>query len=370
MNNLLPQILRCPISKGPVRWMNVAEIEKLNGRIANKDLWHKDGSIVERPLETALVTMDGRFAYIVEDGIPILLNATAILLKEDEAAAALKQNQGLRYEKEAVQQFYNEIGWQKETDATFTDAVKFEDLRPISQEYIQRCNRRVSRYLKPGGRFLLDVASGPLQFPEYVSYSDDFDYRICVDLSLVALKEASRRLDDKAICLLADITNLPLVDNLVDSAISLHTIYHVPKDEQQQAFEELFRVLEPEGKAVVVYHWGDYSPAMNILMFHYQLARLLRKVFRVFNKSMSSPTTSVEPKLYFHAHRYSWFTRPSWRLPFELVPWRSVSVPFLKFYIHPRLFGQQFLSFIFAFEERFPHLAGRLGQYPMFVFQK
>jgi ubiquinone/menaquinone biosynthesis C-methylase UbiE/uncharacterized protein YbaR (Trm112 family) len=369
-SNLLTQVLRCPISKGSVRWMELGELEKLNGRIAAKELRHKDGTIVDRSLESALVTTDGRFAYLVEDGIPILLNATAILLNQEEAAATLRQTEGLRNEKEAVQQFYNEIGWKKETDAAFTDAVKFEDLRPISREYIQRCNRRVGRYLKPGGRFLLDVASGPIQFSDYASYSDNFEYRICVDLSLVALKEAARKLGDKAICILADITNLPLVDNLVDSAISLHTIYHVPKDEQQQAFEEIFRVLEPGGKAVVVYHWGDYSLAMNIFMFHYQAARLFRKVLRMVFKSTGSPASSNEPKLYFYAHRYSWFTSQSWPLPFELVPWRSVSVPFLKFYIHPRLFGRQFLNLILTLEERFPRLAGRLGQYPMFVFHK
>lgn len=367
MNELLPQIVRCPITKGPLRWMDQDEIETLNGRIVQKTIQHRDGTMVERPLQTGLITEDGRFAYIVEDNIPILLAPTAIALNQNDV---IDQSEGLRGEKEAVQQFYNQIGWQKESEAAFTDAVKFEDLRPISQGYIQRCNRRVSRYLKPNGRFLLDVASGPLQFPEYVAYSDPFDYRICVDLSLVALKEAARKLGDKAICILGDITNLPLVDNLVDGAISLHTIYHVPKDEQQTAFEEIYRVLEPEGQGVIVYHWGDYSLAMNILMFHYQVARLLRKLFRTANKSVNTPADSAAPKLYFHAHRYSWFNRPSWKLPYELVTWRSVSVPFLKFYIHRWLFGRQFLNLIFALEERFPRLAGRFGQYPMFIFKK
>jgi ubiquinone/menaquinone biosynthesis C-methylase UbiE/uncharacterized protein YbaR (Trm112 family) len=350
--------------------MQPEEVENLNNQITNKTMSHWDGSLVERQLETVLVTEDGSLAYIVEAGIPVLLSATAIVLKKNEALTEHEQSVSLRQEKEAVKQFYDQIGWHKQDETVFTDAVKFEDLRPVSQEYIHHCNRRVSRYLKPNGRFLLDVASGPLQFPEYVSYSDNFDYRICVDLSLIALKEASRKLDSKAICLLADITNLPLVDNLVDNAISLHTIYHVPKDEQQPAFEEIFRVLKQEAAAVIVYHWGDHSPLMNMVMFHYQAARLIRKIFRTIKKSTAGSSVSTEPKLYFHAHRYSWFIRPSWKLPFELVPWRSVSVPFLKFYIHPRLFGRQALKLIYALEERFPTMAGWLGQYPMFIIRK
>ena len=35
---------------------------------------------------------------------------------------------------------------------------------------------------------------------------------------------------------LADVTNLPLKNDIVDAVVSLHTIYHVPKDEQRKAF--------------------------------------------------------------------------------------------------------------------------------------
>lgn len=55
---------------------------------------------------------------------------------------------------------------------------------------------------------------------------------------------------------------------------------------------------------------------------------------------------------------------------FDILVWRSISVLFLKTYIHGALLGKQILALIYRLEERFPHLAGRLGQYPMFIIKK
>ena len=49
------------------------------------------------------------------------------------------------------------------------------------------------------GRFLLDAGSGPVQYDEYLTYSQDYRYRVCMDLSVVALQEARKRLGEKGI---------------------------------------------------------------------------------------------------------------------------------------------------------------------------
>jgi hypothetical protein len=48
-------------------------------------------------------------------------------------------------------------------------------------------------------------------------------------------------LGDKAICLLCDITNLPIKEGMVDGFIALNTIYHILKEEQIKAITELYR---------------------------------------------------------------------------------------------------------------------------------
>ncbi len=62
----------------------------------------------------------------------------------------------------------------------------------------------------PGpGRFLLDAGSGPIQYPEYLTYSDGYRYRVCVDISAVALVEARRRIGKQGLFVVADVSALP-----------------------------------------------------------------------------------------------------------------------------------------------------------------
>ena len=91
--------------------------------------------------------------------------------------------------KEQVRQFYDQIGWQTVSDGTYQNA-RYEDLRPVAREYIHRCHMRVKQALAPSGRLLLDAGSGPIQYPEYLTYSQGYQQRVCLDISIVALEEA------------------------------------------------------------------------------------------------------------------------------------------------------------------------------------
>jgi len=74
----------------------------------------------------------------------------------------------------------------------------------------------VKEHLLPKGRYLLDVASGPIQYEEYLSYSQNYQYRICADISLQGLKKAQEKLKDKGLYVLCDMTCLPFNANAVD----------------------------------------------------------------------------------------------------------------------------------------------------------
>ena len=136
----------------------------------------------------------------------------------------------------------------------------------MSSDYISNCHRRVTRYIQKNGRYILDAASGPIHNEEYLAYSKHYDFRICVDISLLALKEASGRIGQKGLFIQANITNLPLAENCVDAVVSLHTIYHVPSEEQFFAFQDFHRVLKPGATAVIVYSWGWRSPLMTFML--------------------------------------------------------------------------------------------------------
>jgi SAM-dependent methyltransferase len=252
-----------------------------------------------------LITSDGTVAYPVWAGIVYMLSVWAIVLKPDQIDPTC-MTLALATAKVDVQEFYDQVGWVEVADALFTDAARFEDLRPIAQDYVHHSNLKVVRQVQSGGEFLLDIASGPLQHPDYLLYSENYTYRICGDLSVVALQGARRKLGDRGIYLLCDITNLPLKNETVDGFVSLHTIYHVPADEQATAFTELHRVLKPGQTGVVVYSWGRHSLLMLVTLLPVKVGNsLLRLWKKVWQRLRPQPSYSQEPVLYFHPHSLS-----------------------------------------------------------------
>jgi len=85
--------------------------------------------------------------------------------------------------KQNVREFYDQVGWQQVSEGVYQNA-RYEDLRPVSREYIHQCHLRVNRYLQSDGKYLLDAGSGPIQYPEYLTYSDGYQYRVCADISI------------------------------------------------------------------------------------------------------------------------------------------------------------------------------------------
>ena len=363
-------ILRCPLSKQSLRELEMWETDELNSCIAKRGCLHHDGTRVLKSLESGVISLDGKFIYRVQEGILCMLPDHAILRPNDFSKHEGKT--GMPTSRQEVQEFYDRIGWKKVDEETYSDASQFEDLRAVSSDYISNCHRRVTRYIQKSGRYILDAASGPIQYEEYLAYSKHYDFRICVDISLLALKEASGRIGQKGLFIQANITNLPLAENCVDAVVSLHTIYHVPSEEQFLAFQELHRVLKPGATAVIVYSWGWRSPLMTFMLLPFAVLRWPLRLFRLLRARLTKPAgTTNEPTLYFFYHRRKRLEVELRKFcDFDLVVWRSVNILFLRVYCHSWLFGRQLLSLFFSLEETFPRFLGKLGAYPLIVMHK
>jgi hypothetical protein len=57
-------------------------------------------------------------------------------------------------------------------------------------------------------------------------------------------------------------------------------------------------------------------------------------------------------------------------MPVEIRVWRSVSVRFLRTFIHDGKGGRQLLRLLAWLEERFPRFFGEKGVYPLIVIRK
>jgi ubiquinone/menaquinone biosynthesis C-methylase UbiE/uncharacterized protein YbaR (Trm112 family) len=374
------EILQCPFTGSRLTLADDKRLLQLNNEISKGNRSHLDGTPVSEELQQALVSSDGLFFYAILEGVLILLPNLAIPFNKEQSSRFAVR---VSAEKKATMNFYDRIGWKEVRGEVFEDANRFEDLRPVSSEYIRNCNMRLKKYLRPTGKYLLDIASGPIQYPEYLRCSEDYDFRICGDLSFTALMAARKKLGDRGIYVLCDITNLPFKPNSIDGFVSLHTIYHVPAKEQVQAVREVYRVLKENCSGAIVYTWGDHSLFMRIAFFNpvcwikETLRRSLPSSTKETIKKMigrndqSQNRDGESTRLYFHANSYQWYREElKVSLSSDLASWRSVSVDFMRRYVHSWFFGKQILALIYWMEDRFPRFLGKYGAYPIFVCRK
>lgn len=302
--------------------------------------------------------------------------------------------------KQQVRQFYDQIGWQMDGTGMYQNA-RYEDLRPVAREYIHRCHLRVRLYLKPEGKYLLDAGSGPVQYAEYLAYSQGYQRRVCLDISIVALQEARKRLGDHGLYVVADAGALPFKAGTFEGLVSLHTLHHLPPDQQVKAYLEFLRVLAVGSSGVIVNGWTD-SPMMGRSMWLVNLMERIGKGLRrkstagrgregedapgagaeVDNgkrEDVKNPTAnpgntcrgSQPVGTFVHKLDAAWLKQElQGKVNFNIYCWRSVSVRFLRAMIHERLAGRLCLRLLFWLEERWPHFFGEQGQYPLIVIYK
>lgn len=374
----LTKILRCPVTKHDLEWMPAKSIEDLNSAIDADQVRHMSGDRVGFQVVNALRSSDRRFIYPIQDQIITLLPTLAIVEKKECA----NTSSCLSEEKSILKRFYDDFGWKLKEDNVYEDTALYNDPSPIAKSYRSRCHRRLKRYLPKTGTYLLDAASGAIPHPEYLEYSDDFDFRICVDLSYRGLQEAKAKLGDKGIYLFADVTNLPIRNDSIDAAISLHTIFHVPKDEQLTALRELRRVIKPNAPAVVVYSWGNRSLLMNMADRLYKgalfsprlLARAFRRLTRILGAKpkeiINKPAKPNPPPIYFYTFDYHYFADPELRLDIKFFVWSCVNNRFMTRFARGPLIGPCLLSIIYYLENLFPRTLARIGEYPIFLIRK
>ena len=286
--------------------------------------------------------------------------------------------------KKTVREFYDRVGWQIRDEDLYQNA-QYEDLRPVSRDYIHRCHLRVNRYLAQKGQYLLDAGSGPVQYPEYLTYSQGYQARVCMDISIVALQEARKRLAEHGLYVVGDIAHLPFKSEIFDGIVSLHTIHHIPMEEKLTAYDELHRTLKPGRKMVIVNGWTN-APLMEGLSRFMAIIKRLRGWLTRRNKETPKKSVLVIEKradqetdhevltpkgTFVQKLNAEWLTQAlADRMDFEIHVWRSVSVSFLRSVIYPDWGGRFWLKVLYWLEERFPRWLGRIGQYPLVVISK
>lgn len=267
---------------------------------------------------------------------------------------------------ERVSKFYNTIGWETEEGIT-EDARRWEDLREHAKEYVSKCRLRVLRHIPDNGVNILDMASGPIQYKEYLEYSRNFQKRYCVDLSSEALENAKKKIGDHGVFLHGSFFDIFLEENFFDCVVSLHTLYHIDKDKQEEAVRKLIYVTKPGKPVIIVYSNPNtiISALCSSLPLHvrYRVKSLFKK-----------PEKTMEPEddlsLYFYPHPIEWWNRFSDIARVNIVPWRSFTADVQKMFIPNNIIGKKMFDVLFRLEDRFPDFFAKHFTYPMIILTK
>ena len=347
--------LRCPITGNKLQILKKEQFIDFNIPVQ----FNNFGELSEGLIDTSK-----QFFYPIFDDIIVLHSQYATCIGGEQLINKLE------LDKQRVFDYYNQVNYlMKDKFRVFGDGANFVDVRDVSTDYLCNSFTQAGKYFPKKGKYMLDIASGPIGLPEYIALSDGYEYRICVDISINALLGAKynlTKINKKGIYICGDITNIPIEDNIVDTVLCQHTLYHIPRKEQETAVREMYRVAKSGTNIVIVYEWFYHSWLMNLTLNVTQIYRVVRhyagKLYvRLFKTS---------PKLYFYAHSKRWFLRTFNDMDLEFYTWRSLNINFLKLYIHPKLGGRRILQWFQKMEEKHNKFMSTFGCYAVIVIKK
>lgn len=251
-----------------------------------------------------------------------------------------------------VKKFYNEEGWNEKKKIT-KDAILFEDLRLVSKNYISHCRKKINYHIPRKGIHLLDFASGPIQYKEYLSYSKNFKLRHCVDFSKKAIQQAKSKLGAKGKYYSNDFLNIKFKNNFFDCIISLHTIYHIPKYYQAKVVRKLIAISKKNSPIIIIYSNPDTI-----------INKIKKKIFLLNLKKIK------KKNLYFYCHNIKWWEQFSRLAKVELYPWRSFSSQHQKLFFPNNIIGKFLFKILIFLEDKFPKFFVNYFQYPIIILKK
>lgn len=263
-------------------------------------------------------------------------------------------------EKQSVESFYNKHGWDV-VEGNTNDALINENLTTVAKDYVSKVRRRIHKNLG-SGKALLDVGCGPIQYPEYLEYSTNFDLRVCVDLSKKALIQAEQKIGAKGIFIEGDYLDIATPKQAPFSGATLiNVLYHVDKSKQELLVRRILSDLKPGAKLVIVYS--------NPHTFSAVLTAFLVSVKRLANKLgvLNSQSSSANP-IYFYRFPLFFWQKFEDVAKLETKAWRTFSPALEKLFFRRYAGGRTFLRFFYWLENF--KIWTRFAEYTLVVMEK
>ena len=263
-------------------------------------------------------------------------------------------------DRENVKAFYETQGWDK-VGLHYRDAIINENLTEVAAEYVSAVRSRIKDFLG-AGTYLLDVGPGPIQYREYLEYSQNFTYRVCVDLSNVALEQAKARIKTHGIFIRGDYLKIPTPEEApFDGAALINVLYHVEKTSQAKLVRKMLEDLAVNKNLVVV-----YSNPQSLSTI---ISSILVGVKHFFERvALRRTSMELSNPIYFNRHKLSFWNEFKDVSEVQIRAWRTFSPSLEKLLFRKAFGGRYLLRLLLRLENfRFWYL---ISEYQMIILRK
>ena len=141
----------------------------------------------------------------------------------------------------SVREFYDSQGWRRTSEGVLEDTRRWGCRLPAHREYGLETVRRIATFYRDGGSIFLNCGSGPFT-DGAVLCSENFERRLCIDISLSALRLCRERLQERGVYLCGSMVTLGLRSDIADGTLCEHAQYHVDRKFQEATVREMIRV--------------------------------------------------------------------------------------------------------------------------------
>jgi hypothetical protein len=131
-------------------------------------------------------------------GIVCFLEQDSLRLSRDRESDITGREADKSAIRQSVKQWYDDFGWRRNETGVYNDTALFSQQSNTAYGAYEVASHLSLVDRLSGGDFVLDAASGAIAHPEYLAYSWFYKYRVCVDISLEALREAQAKLEGTA----------------------------------------------------------------------------------------------------------------------------------------------------------------------------
>ena len=262
-------------------------------------------------------------------------------------------------EKQTIKEY-----WEKSAPQTW-----YSDKEPLSIEWFNEIEyKRYNLYLECFNEMfeyeyhykekVLEIGCGV--GTDLVRFAKNGALCSAIDLTEFAIKTTKKHFELKNLkyeeLLVADAEDLPFNDNTFDLVISFGVIHHTP--DIQKCVNEIYRVLKPEGSAIILIYsrgWKHYFKRVFIHgillggLIRYGYSRLINRQTEVHG---NSPLTYVhkkrEVKKLFNIFGELKIYRKRMGEYFDYAPWRSRKLPrwltnIVYLFTLEKVFGELFI---------------------------